>query len=448
MSTTQLRLLPFLTLTALMSGATTSLAQDLGIKAPPQSMPIALVGGTIHPVSAEVIEGGYVFFDGGRILEVGAGERAFIATTRVVDVTGKHVYPGLIGSVTQTGLIEHSAVRATNDMGEVGSIKPEVRSVVAVNPDSTAIPVTRSNGILSVGVFPTGGSIAGRAAVIRMDGWTWEDLAIDPEIGLVVFWPNVRPVRASWQEQSEEEQLEAIEQNLSRIEDAFHDARAYLEAKKADPGTPLDIRWEAMRAVLGGEKPVYVHAQDYDQIVSAVAFAARHDLRTVVVGGRDAHLCADLLAKHDVGVIVGGTLRLPKRDDSHYDEPFRLPLALEKAGLRWSLASGQGTHHERSLPFVAAMAVAHGLPKEAALRSITLSAAELLGVDSELGSLESGKAATLIVTDGDPMEMTTKVQMAFIDGREIDLSNKQTDLATKYREKYRQLEQAGSGRDR
>lgn len=420
-------------------------AQDLGIKSAPQIEPVVIRNAAVYPVSSPPIERGFVLFVDGKIRQVGREGDALRLPERVVpreiDARGKRVYPGLISGVTTLGLTEIGAVRATRDSSETGDVTPEVRAAVAVNPDSTHFPVTRSNGVLVAGVVPDGGVIPGRASVIQMDGWTWEDMSVLDDAGLVISWPNVRPIRARWMERSDEEQQKQIRERLDRIEDAFNAAEAYFAARKADPSTPRSVRWEAFGPTLRGEKPVFISAQEMEQIQSAVTWAAKRSLKVILVGGRDAPLVADLLKKHEVSVLVTGTHRMPRRADADYNEPFRLPLEIENAGLRWALSTGglTGFGNDRNLPYHAAMAVAHGLSNDRALRSITLSVAELLGVADRLGSLEEGKDATLFIADGDPLEVTTKVEAAFIQGREIDLSNKQTRLAEKYREKYRQL---------
>ncbi|MEC9373251.1 MAG: amidohydrolase family protein, partial [Planctomycetota bacterium] len=213
-------------------------------------------------------------------------------------------------------------------------------------------------------------------------------------------------------------------------------------AKNADPSIPTDIRWEGLRPVLEKGAPLFIRAQELEQMQSAVTWAADRGFKCVIVGGRDAEQCIDLLKKHDVAVMVTGAHRMPRRRDSAYDEPFTLPAILEESGLRWCMATAGGgfsTSAERNLPYHIATCVAYGLDPEVAIRSITLSAAEVLGVADRLGSIEPGKAATLIITDGNPLEIPTNVEVAFIDGRRIDLSNKQTDLNEKYLEKYRQL---------
>lgn len=434
--------------------STTAHAQDLTPKAPAQSRPIAIVHATIHPVSGPEIPDGVIWFDKGLIAHVGPASDWADLKTRArfaeapteIDATGKHVYPGLIGPYTQQGLLEIQSVRATIDTTETGGVSPEVRATVAVNPDSTVLPVTRANGVLLAGVFPDGGIIPGRAGVIRLDGWTRPDLTVREESGVVLRWPNMRPVNAWWNTRSEDEQLKEIKANLDAITKVFDTAQAYAQAKAADPAAPTDLRWEAMRSLFPtGEKDaprpsgtLFVQADDIDQINAAIPFCAERGVRCVLLGGRDAALCAPLLKQHGVSVIVYGTFVMPRRDDAPYDDGYTLPKRLFDAGIPFAIGGGDETAHERNLPYAAAMAVAHGLPQDAAIRGITLSPAEILGVADHYGSLEQGKSATLIITTGNPLEVETHVTHAFIDGRQIDLSNKQTELAKKYRERYRQ----------
>lgn len=420
-------------------------AQDLTVTAPAQSNPIFLVGATVHTGTGEVIENGVVSFNEGRLGLIGRADDIMprirlTADTQIIDLSGKHIFPGIVGAVTLLGLDEINAVRAMRDFQEVGDSTPEVRAFVAVNPDSTLIPVARTNGILTAGVFPTGGLISGRASVIALEGWTNEDMALDRDAGLIINWPTMRPGRNRFGEQRGGAD-DRIEQQMATLNEWFDQAVAYRELKRSDASTPADLRLEALGTVLVGEgqNPVFIRADDYDQIVAAVNWAAGRGLKPVIIGGQDAHLCTDLLKAHDAAVIVQGVHRFPKRADSAFDDAFTLPAKLEAAGVRWCLASGAETGHERNLPDNAAMAVAYGLPLEAGLRSVTASAAGILGMGDELGTIEQGKRATLIVTDGHALENTSFVVRAFIDGRAIDLSNKQTELRDKYREKYRQL---------
>lgn len=417
-----------------------SLAQDLTPKAAPQSRPILITGATIHPVSGPAIPNGHILFDGGVISSVGPGEPRITGDVERIDGRNKHIYPGLIGPITDTGLVEIPLARATVDNRETGSFTPEVRAAVSVNPDSTVFPVTRFNGILTVGVFPTGGRVPGRASVMSCDGWTWEDMTIKASAGLVINMPLVRPVHDWWMDQDPAEQRKNIKRDLDELNRFFDEAQSYI----ASPSGPVDQRFEAMRDFLpNGDDParlpVFIWAQDIDQITTSITWAVARGMRPILCGGRDAPLVADLLKTHDVPVIVSGTFGNPKRDDAPFDDAFTLPARLQAAGIRWCLASAEENWNERNLPYHAGKAVAYGLDPDAAIRAITLSAAEILGVSDRLGSLDTGKYATLIITDGNPLDIRTDVEAAFIQGRRIDLTNKQTRLRDKYEEKYRQL---------
>lgn len=425
--------------------AATSNAQDLTPRGERPDHPIAITNATIHTmVEGEApIENGYILFQDGKIVEVGQGNRMFIATTRIADAQGKHVYPGMIAAVTRLGLTEIASVRAMQDYNEVGSVKPEVRAVVAVNPDSTLLPVARSNGILLVGTFPTGGLVSGQAGVIKFDGWTWEDMTANANAGLIVNWPSVRDGHSPFgggRSLSEED----IRERIARIDSLFDTAEAYRDARQADPGTPIDLRLEAMLEVLPTaerQKPLIINADSVERIQSAVTWAARRGLKVVIQGGRDAPLLAELLKKHDVSVIVEGVHNFPRRGDSDFDEAFTLPARLDAAGVSWCLAPGNVDENVRNLPYEAAMAVAYGrsmgFDETDAMAAITRSPARIMGIGDMYGTLEVGKSATLLITDGTPLEMTTNIEAAYIDGAEVDLSNKQTVLRDRYREKYR-----------
>jgi len=431
-------------------------AQDLTRVMPAQSRPIVLTNATVHTLEGKTIEGGVVWFDEGVIQGVMTGEEFRDLQTRVrwrspgpelVDLGGLHVYPGLIGASTRLGLTEMAAIRASEDSREVGEITPEARAATAVNPDSTLIPVTRSAGVLTVGVVPVGGLIAGRASVIRLHGWTMPDLIVEPVAGVVVNWPFMRVVRGTGDDRAEDGQARRISEDLETLTRFFDAAAAYHRERSKDPARAVDQRMESVRCLFAGEdekdpqgrrlrRPVLVGAQDVEQITSAVAFFASRSIDCVILGGRDADLCVTTLKTHNVPVILEGVHRLPKRADSAYDSAFTLPARLKEAGVRFAIASGERTAHERNLPHHAGTAAAFGLDAEDALAAITRWPAEILGVGDRLGSIGVGKAATLIMTDGSPLEITTRVVRAYIDGRAVDPSNKQDRLYEKYREKY------------
>lgn len=416
------------------------------IPAPPQDHPIALVSGTIHTVSGRTIENGTVLFIDGKITAVGT-EVELPDGTEQIDVSGKHVYPGLIAANTRLGLLEIGAVRATRDVAEVGDIKPNVRAEVAINPDSELLPVTRANGITLANTIPMGGLIAGTSALMMLDGWTWESMTLQSPTGLYVDWPFMGVREAPWIEKSKEDQIKERDEQIQKIKDAFADARAYAKAKAAEEkkGVPYhdtDLRWEAILPILNKEVPVLLHAHGLRQIQAALDWAVAEDVKTILVSGEDAVRVTDMLKAHDIPVIYERTHNLPSRRWEPYDVYFTGPKKLYEAGVQFCIAGSGNTFeapHERNLPYQAATAAAYGLPKEEALKAVTLYPAEILGVGNRVGSIEEGKDATLIVTDGDPLEIMTHVEIEFIQGRKIDLTSRHTQLYEKYKTKYEQL---------
>ena len=412
----------------------------------PQDRPIAIVGATIHPVSSESLPGGTILFDRGRIVAVGTSVE-IPGDALVIRAEGRHVYPGLISADTQIGLLEIQAVRATDDRQEVGRINPNVRAETAFNPESEMIPVTRANGIMVAVAAPAGPLIRGMSAAMLMDGWTWEEMTLRAPLALNIDWPSMATPASGTAPEAARRMLAERDSALRELTEAFERARTYRKARAA--GAPagvaaheIDARWEAMIPVLEGRVPVVVWADEVREIQAAIRWAEQENLRLIIGGGQDAWRVADLLRTHDIPVLVGGVYRLPQRRFSPYDEPFTLPAKLYEAGVRFAIATGDGFYAERNLPYHAGTAAAYGLPHDEALRSITLSAAEILGIADRVGSLEPGKDATLIVTDGDPLEIPTSVERAFIQGRTVDLTSRHTQLRDKYRERYRQSKEA------
>jgi imidazolonepropionase-like amidohydrolase len=413
------------------------------IPAKPQDHPIVIANATIHPMVGSVIEQGMIFFDKGKIVAVGTNLSIPQSAERI-DATGKHVYPGFISPDTYIGLTEIGAVRASRDRTETGRINPNVRAETAYNPESELIPVARANGITMVVTSPSGPLIAGTGAVMLMDGWTWEETTFKAPAALYVTWPSMVTRRAPWIRQTEEEQKKEREKALKELADAFRDARAYMVAKKAEqqkdiPYHDVDVRWEAMIPVLEGKVPVVVWASEVQQIQAAVAWAQQEKIKLIIGGGYDAWRVTDLLKKHGIPVLAGGIHRLPSHRFDAYDDAFTLPKKLYDAGISFAIISEDEAPHERNLPYQAATAAAYGLPKDEALKAITLYPAQIFGIADRVGSLEVGKDATLIVTTGDPLEISTNVEMEFIQGRKIDLTSRHTKLYEKYKEKYRRI---------
>jgi len=407
------------------------------------SHPVALVGATVHTVSGADLAAGTVLFEDGLITVVGI-DLDLPPHTERIDLAGKHVYPGMINAETYLGLVEISAVRASRDYGEVGDIKPNVRAEVAINPDSELIPVARANGVTASLVLPLGGLISGTSALVYLDGWTWEEMVISAPVGLHVSWPSMGINRSSRAKASVEEQLEKRDGRIRALRDAFADARAYTRARNAESGEDIpyhdtDLRWRAMAPVLDREIPVFVVANEIRQIQAALDWTQAEDIRMILLAGRDSWLVAGELARRQVPVIYSVTYRLPARRWEAYDTAYAAPARLFEAGVSFCIATTDGPGFERNLPYEAARAAAYGLPRDEALRAVTLYPAQILGVGDRLGSIEVGKDATLVVTDGDLLEITTKVELEFIAGRAVDLTSRHTQLRDKYMIKYRRM---------
>lgn len=379
--------------------------------------PIAIVGGTIHPVSGPPIERGTLVFDQGKITAI--GENITVpANAQVIEAKDSHVYPGLFEPLSLIGLTEISAVRASNDYREVGSLNPNVSAHLSINPDSEIIPVTRSNGVLLTMTAPSGGLIAGQASVIQLDGWTYEEMTLKPN---AVMIGSIRS-----------------DADAERLAEFFEKARRYLKAKQASPGIPHDVRLSALQPLLAGKQPLLIQADRWSDIVRAVTFAANEDIKLIIFGGYDAPKCAALLKKHEVPVILSAVHRTPASRDEPYDGAYTLPQTLLELEIPFCISGHERSNswNVRNLPYHAGTAVAFGLSREEAIKAITLSPAKILGVDDRVGSLEVGKDATLIICDGNPLETTTNTTAAWIAGRPVDLNNKQKRLYEKYQRKY------------
>ncbi len=416
-----------------------------------QAHPIALVGGTVHTVSGNDIQDATLLFDKGRIAAIGK-HIVLPENVELIDVKGKHIYPGLISANTSLGLVEVAAVRSTRDYAEVGDINPNVRAEASFNPDSELLPVTRANGIALALSVPQGGIISGTSALMMLDGWTWEDMTFKTPVALHLNWPGMFIRRTDLSEKEVKKRVKNRDEKLAQIRNTFARARAYQQAKNAESqeGVPYhdtDLRWEAMLPVLSREIPVFVHANGIHEIQAAVDWALTENVLIAIVGGYDAWRVSALLKAHNIPVVVTGTHRTPRRRWENYDGPFALPGKLHEAGVLFCIATGGGgfgSAHERNLPYHSAMAAAYGLPEKEALKAVTLYPAQILGVADRLGSLEKGKDATLIVTDGDPLEIMTHVEMSFIQGRKIDLSSRHTQLYEKYKTKYERMGLSGN----
>ena len=417
-----------------------ALASDQ-IPGAPQKKPVALVNGVLHTVSGPVIEAGTIVFDNGRITELGPRMQP-PPNADVIDLQGRHVYPGMIESHSQLGLTELSSTRATIDTSEVGLLNPNVTAATAVNPDSELIPVTRANGVLVALSAPSGGLVSGKASLLQLDGWTSVDMTLQRESGLVINWPASFRSSFFGPPSAGGAGGEAGGSQVQELRNLFTDARAWSKARTASPETQrYDIRFASMQSVLAGKVPLIVAADEAEEIQAAVAFGVEQKLQVIIFGGYDAESCAELLRRYQVPVIVSAVHRDPRNDHDDYDAAYTLPERLRKAGIRFCISGSarSETWNTRNLPYQAATAAAYGLPRDEALKSVTLYPAQILGVADRLGSLEPGRDATIFVRTGDPLETDSQVTQAWIQGRVVDLNSRHTQLAGKYGEKFRRL---------
>jgi len=405
--------------------------------APDQNKRILLYGGIAHIGNGEVIENSLIILEDGKILTIedASNIRIDISDAEYYDVIGKHVYPGFILPNTTLGLADIDAVRATRDFDEVGEFNPHIRSIIAYNTDSPVVPTVRTNGVLVGQITPRGGVISGASSLVEFDAWNYEDALYKEDDAIHINWPESR---FSFEEHDHEENDDdGYEKKRSDIIEFFSRAKSYVKSSNKK----RDLKLEAMRGVFVGTKQLFIHVRTVKEIKAAVLFAKNLNLENfVLVGANDAWRVADFLAENEVPVVLNRLHRLPMRKSEDLDVAYKSAKILLDAGVLFCLdyEGDMERMGARNLPFTAGTSVAYGLSREEALMSITLNAAKILKVDSSLGSLEQGKDATLIVSEGDALDvMSNNVSLAFIRGKKLDLSNHQIDLFEKYKKRHK-----------
>ncbi|MAD76239.1 MAG: amidohydrolase [Rheinheimera sp.] len=399
-----------------------------------QQHPLLLQNATVHSVTSAPVQQDVLLVDG-KISAIGTN-LAVPADAQRLDLTGKHVYPGLIALINQLGLIEVEAVRATRDDRETSSTNPDLQVQVAYNADSVVIPTIRSNGFSHSLIYPDGAMLTGRSAFMQLDAWNWQDATVQANVGLHVNWPRMSVQNGWWVRDSAEKQREKQQKQLAELLQYFQQAHAYYLAEQAGLNKGKDSRWHAMLEFFAGELPLFVHADDPRQIRQAMLLAEKYQVRLVIVGGRDSWRLADELAKARVDVIYTAPYGLPTRGDEAYDQAFSVPGQLRDAGVRIAL-SLDGFWDTRNLVFAAGHVTRYGLSSEDALRALTLDAAAIAGVSDRLGSIEVGKSASLVVSDGDIFDYRGhKIKHLWIDGRAVDLSNHHKQLHQRFKQRY------------
>jgi imidazolonepropionase-like amidohydrolase len=402
---------------------------------PPQTKPVLLTGGTLHVGNGSVIEQAAVAFDNGKVTYAGPANGApGGGNYEVIAVNGQHIYPGLIQPNTQLGLTEIEAVRSTRDEQEVGALNPNVRALIAYNTDSDILPTIRANGVLMVQTTPAGGTISGSSSVVQLDAWNWEDAVVKADDGLHLNWP-VLPVQLQAETPPAfTEAVKAREKILQESQQLFTDAAAFTST----PANKQNFKLTALKGVFDGSKKLYLHANGAKEIIEGIRFAKKAGVKDIVlVGGYDSWKITDFLREQQVPVIISGIHALPARTVDDVDLPYKLPALLQQAGILFCLQYDGMLHGHRNLPFIAGTSVAYGLTKEQALAAVSANTAKILGIDKQVGTIETGKDATLVVSTGDLLDMrTNNVTSAYIQGRRINLADKQKALYQKFKAKY------------
>jgi imidazolonepropionase-like amidohydrolase len=396
------------------------------------------VAGTVQKKAGDDKSASLVINDKGNVATVEVP-----ADLQVIRASGLHVYPGMIDAATVLGLTELGSARETSDYAEGGDFQPDLRASIGINPDSELIPVTRANGVTTVVTRPTGAMIAGQSALIDLAGWVPKEMAIVDPLALSLEFPSSSPsfnsdptvisvFRAINRRQRDEK--------LKRMKELFQQAIAYDNARKQNPAMAANPRLASLAPYARGEKPVIIEANKRQEILDALKFADELKLKVILTGAIDAWKVAGELKKRDVPVIIGPLMALPVDPNDRYDAPYACAAKLHEAGVRFCIRSG-GTNNTRNLPYEAAMAVSYGLPADEGLKAVTLYPAQILGVSNQLGTVEEGKRANLVITDGDMLQATTQVKGLFIHGLPIEPTSKQTRLYERYRERLKEVKE-------
>jgi imidazolonepropionase-like amidohydrolase len=403
---------------------------------------------TIHPVTAPEIKGSSLLIVDGKIAEIGPKISPKSAAT-VIDGHGLHLYPGMINGAATVGLVEISSIRDTVDLDEIGLFNPQLKAEIAFNPSSEHIPIVRAAGITTVLSLPSSGSgvglpgegasiITGQASLMHLDGWTWEQMVLKRGAALDMIFPEIRTpspalrVFLGTQARPFTEIEKEYRQKLEQMSTFFEDARRYAKAKAAGGADfKTDLKLEAMIPVIEGKRPIFIRAEKERAIKDAVQFAEMEKVKIIIADPHELGSTAALLKQHDIPVVLGKVLSLPLNEDDAYDAQYALPGQLYKAGVKFCFGTFD-TEFARNVPFEAAAGVGFGLPRDEALKGVTINAAEIFGVADKVGSIEKGKVADLILTDGDPLEAKTNIKGMYIEGKPVSLESRHTRLYEKW----------------
>jgi imidazolonepropionase-like amidohydrolase len=427
------------TLGALVSFTAAVFAQDDVYPAAKQNKKTAIVGATVHVGNGQVIENGTVVFDNGKIVYAGDAAAAPKAENNI-DAKGKQVYPGLILPSSNLGLQEISGVRGSTDINEIGEFNPSVRSIAAYKAESVIINTLRLNGILLAHTVPGGQLIAGQSSVVQLDAWNYEDAAYKTDMGMHFYMPSLlsrgggRGFGRGFGGAPTGDPIKAALDKIESVKAIFREAKAYHQ-KGADK--QINLKLEATKGLFNHTQKLFVHCNQVKQMIVAIDFVKEFGFDVVVVGASESWQIADLLKANNIAVILTQEHSLPTSDDDDIDQPYKAASALQKAGVLFCLNDDDPQNRGRNLMFNAGTAAAYGLGKEGALQAITLNAAKILGVADKTGTLEVGKDANIVISEGDILDMKSSIVTdAFIQGRAVAITSKHKQLYERYKHKY------------
>jgi imidazolonepropionase-like amidohydrolase len=400
---------------------------------------ILLKNATAHIGNGQIIENSLLAIKDGKIDMISDARLVRIDMSQfdtTIDLSGKHIYPGLIAPNCILGLQEAEAVRQTSDYAEVGDYNPHIRSLIAYNAESKILETVKANGVLYTQSTPRYGVISGMSSIMATDGWNWEDAVLKADDGVHMNFPNSIQKHGWWAEPQPSEKNSKYTEQLNDLTAFFENALAYYNTKNV---TEKNLRFEGMKGIFDGTKNLYIHTDYVKDIISAINFCKHFNIKKMVlVGGKDSYKITKLLRENKIPVMLNRLHDLPDLPEAETDLIYKLPYLLQKDSVMFCLQN-QGdmeAMNARNIAFLAGTAAAYGLTKEQALQSITLSSAKILGVDQWIGSIETGKLASIVVSEGDILDMkTNRIILAFINGRSISLTNFQNDLHKKYSNK-------------
>ncbi len=423
----------------LLSGIAT--AQETVYPAKQQNGLLFITNGTVHVGNGTIIENATIKINNGKIEEVGTNITVPSDDARVFNVKGKHVYPGLILPASTLGLQEITGIRSSTDFNEIGDLNPSVRSIAAYNADSKVTNTLRSNGILLAHIAPVGTLIGGQSSIVQLDAWNEEDAAYSTDMGMNFYMPSLlsrfgggrqAALFAQFFPQQGDPAKEALDK-IEAVKQFFREAKVYIENEQKSP----NLKFEATRNLFAKKQTLFIHCNQVKQMLLAIDFVKEFGFKVVLIGATESWQMADLLKQNNIGVILSQLHSLPTLDDDDVDQPYKVCASLQKAGVLYCINDDDPQNRGRNLAFNAGTAATYGITSEEALSAITLNTAKILGIDTITGSIEKGKDANIVVSEGDILDMKSSVVLyAFIQGRKVELSNKQKQLYERYKYKY------------